>query len=127
MARRNRFFKKRTMRKIWAASLAAAAALLVTVNSEFSLNLPMVPTWEEVLEAAGSYGMENLSSSSSQLPQGGESSPSSDTPLPELLGETLEVHIIDVGQGESILIKGPPKTCSSTPGRTTKGTKSSPT
>ena len=27
MARRNRFFKKRTMRKIWAASLAAAAAL----------------------------------------------------------------------------------------------------
>ena len=73
MARRNRFFKKRTMRKIWAASLAAAAALLVTVNSEFSLNLPMVPTWEEVLEAAGSYGMENLSSSSSQLPQGGES------------------------------------------------------
>ena len=100
MARRNRFFKKRTMRKIWAASLAAAAALLVTVNSEFSLNLPMVPTWEEVLEAAGSYGMENLSSSSSQLPQGGESSPSSETPLPELLGETLEGHIIDVGQGD---------------------------
>ena len=81
----------------------------------------MVPTWEEVLEAAGSYGMENLSSSSSQLPQGGESSPSSDTPLPELLGETLEVHIIDVGQGESILIKGPSKNVLIDAGENDKG------
>ncbi len=121
MARRHRFFKKRTMRKIWAASLAAAAALLVAVNSEFSLDLPMVPTWEEILEAAGNYGMENLSSSSSQPPQGGESSPSSDAPLPELLGETLEVHIIDVGQGESILIKGPSKNVLIDAGENDKG------
>ncbi|MEF9983525.1 MAG: ComEC/Rec2 family competence protein [Oscillospiraceae bacterium] len=94
-------------------SIVFAVVIIITLNS--SLKISFIPTWskisDKIYETVETYAFQ-LSSS------GNEETNSPKKPLSK--GE-VEVHIIDVGQGDSILIKTPTKVVLIDSGENDKG------
>lgn len=95
MAKR-KYKKKKKLALNWfyivSASLLMSFCILVTMNEKIGLNIPFLPSWQELNEMVASYGSDS-------------------PPKVHMTAEgDLQVHILDVGQADSILIIAPDKT-----------------
>lgn len=92
--RRRKNYKKISWVQIVAVSVLFSCAVLISINEYTGGKLNFIPTWDELTELAASYGK-------------------GDEPVvkkPTKAEGEIQVHILDVGQADSILIKTDDKT-----------------